>query len=248
MHIVFITLFPAQMEAMATRSIFGRAVESGQIKLTFKDLRDYCESPKERVDDKPFGGTQGMLLRCEVIERAILSVDQYDKYRILYTCPKGKILSQEVASSLSQETGLIILSGYYEGIDERLFSLFEIERVSMGDVVVSSGDVPALAIAEATMRLLPGVVGNNESVADDSIVSGILEAPQYTQPRDYKGHTVPEVLTSGHHEKIRQWRREKGLELTLKWRPDLLAQTQLSSEDKKILTKLLETEGGENHE
>ena len=183
-----------------------------------------------------------MLLRADVLASAVQSVDRYKDYRILYTSPKGKPFTQALAKELSKEDGLIVIAGYYEGVDERIFHCFDIECVSMGDFVLSSGEQPALMIAEAALRLIPGVVGKAKSVEDDSIVTGLLEYPQFTTPRVVSGIPVPPVLLSGHHKKIKEWRRVESLKETLYRRPSLLGTTNLSDQDKRFLEGILKEE------
>ena len=181
-----------------------------------------------------------MLLKADVLSEAIKSIPNYESAQIIYTSPKGTRLDHSVAKDVSDaKKDLIVIIGYYEGVDERLFDLFEIMPISVGDYVLTSGELPALTIIESVVRYLPGVLGNKECIEEESVMSGVLEAPQYTQPRDLDGVEVPEILLSGHHKNIETWEREKALELTLFKRPDLFAKLDASEIDKQLTTKII---------
>ena len=229
------------MEGYFLKGIFGKAAQKNLFQLSFINIRDFSLSKHKRVDDYPYSHRLGMILQAEAVSRAIYSIDQYTEYRLLYACPKGPVLTQAKVSEYSQEAkGLIILSGYYEGIDERLFQLFNIERISLGDFVLSSGELPSMAIAEAVLRQLPGVIGNPHSVGEDSIISGILEHPHYAAPRSFEGLEVPEVLLNGNHQAIAQWKEKQSIKDTLFWKPSLLAQREVSNSEQKAIIYALE--------
>lgn len=243
MHIVFLTLFPDQLRTYFLKGIFGRAAEKNLFQISFINIRDYSKSKHKRVDEYPYGHRQGMILQAEAVSEAIYSIDQYSQYRLLYACPKGPVFTQKkVYEYLQEPKGLILLSGYYEGIDERLFQLFPFERVSLGDFVLSSGELPSLAVAEAVLRTIPGVVGNPQSVEADSILSGVLEHPHYAAPRSYQGLEVPEVLLNGNHQAINEWKLKQSIKDTLFCKPKLLAQKPVSPAEQDAILQALEGE------
>lgn len=188
-----------------------------------------------------------MILRSDVVVEAVKSIDHFEQYRIIYTCPKGPRYNQARSRDyLSEKKGLIIIPGYYEGIDERIFELLPVEQVSVGDFILSSGEIPALAIIDSMARQLPGVLGNPECVRNESIVSGVLEHAQYTQPKELESLGVPEVLVSGHHQNIRRWKRDNALARTLFSRPDMLSREHLDEADRETLTQLFKGEMSEH--
>ena len=239
MDIVFITLFPEEVKRFFIKGIFQSAANSGLFRPQFVNLRDFSSSPHHKVDEYPYGGKRGMVLRADILKGAIESIPNYQSYDIIYTCPKGPIFTQLHAMQLVKKRGIIIISGYYEGVDERIFDLFNIQRISIGNIIVSSGDVAACVIAEAVVRLIPNVVGKMDSVLDDSIISGLLEYPQYTAPRKIDGKNVPNVVLSGHHQKILDWKRKQSLKTTLFLKPSLLKSATLSQDDKQQLKTIL---------
>ncbi len=230
------------MRSFFLKGLLGKAAHAGVFHIQFIDLREFATDKHHKVDDYPFGEERGMLMKVDVISRAIRSIDQYEHYRLLYTCPKGKPYTQADALALSNEKGFIILCGYYEGIDERLFELFAIESFSVGDTVLSSGESPALIMAESVIRLLPGVVGKQACVKEDSIVSGLLEYPHYTLPREFEGKQVPEIVLSGHHRQMALWRRKESIRRTLLDRPELLIENEFDATDRTELTRILKEE------
>ncbi len=240
MNITFITLFPEEMASFFSKGILGRAQERGAFKLNFVQLRDFAEDPHYKVDDTPFGGGQGMLLRVDILDKAIQSVPNYQDARLVYTCPKGPVFTQDSAASFSKESDMIFICGYYEGIDERLFDLYEIERWSIGDMILTSGELPAMLMVDATVRHLENVLGNKDSLLDDSITSGLLEHPQYTIPRSYKKNEVPGVILSGHHGRIAEWRRGQALKQTLFLKPQYLNRACISDQDRKLISQIIE--------
>ena len=244
MEIIFLTLFPEQCRQYFLKGIFGKKAEEGLFSCRFVDLRDFASPPHRKVDSYPYGKRQGMLLRADVIQQAIKSIDYYRDYRLLYMCPKGRQMDQAMVQDLSTQKGLIILSGYYEGVDERIFDLFDIERVSVGPLVLSSGDSPAALLAEATLRLLPGVIENPNSVADDSILSHRLEAPHYTAPVEVDGLEVPDLVRSGNHGKIDAWKQAESLRDTLFKQPTLFLESNgISQSERDILTSIVKEQG-----
>jgi len=241
-NLYFVTLFPEQLRQFFLKGLLKKAVEKKIISAHFVDLRAFGEGQRLQVDDYPFSKKLGMLLKADVVYRAITSLSDYSSYEIIYTCPKGSQFDQKQANSLAKSKGLIFLSGYYEGIDERIFELLPIKRISIGDFILSSGDGPSLLMAEAVTRLIPEVVGKQESIQNDSIISQYLEHPHYTLPRHWKGIDVPDILLSGNHAKINQWQFRQSLELTLKKRPDLLAKVVLTEKQKHLMTSILKEE------
>ena len=236
MKIDILTLFP-EMFAPLEHSIVGKAQEKGLIDITYHNFRENAEKARH-VDDEPYGGGQGMLLRAQPI------LDTLDKIaakkpRVLLLDPAGRTFDQRYAEELAQEEELIFICGHYEGYDERIKTLVT-DEVSLGDFVLTGGELAAMTIVDATVRLIPDVIGKEASHKDDSFSSGLLEYPQYTRPYDYRGMTVPDVLMSGHHENIRKWRLEQSLRKTYLRRPDLLENYTFSEEEKSIFQKILQ--------
>ena len=238
-----LTLFPEIFASPLKVSILGRAIERGEICVDIINLRDFAKGRHKVVDDKPFGGGKGMLIKPEPVIDAINSVKSTSPGAwVILLSPYGLTFNQEVAKSLSKKNHLLLVCGHYEGIDERVRHFID-EEISLGDFVLTGGEVAALAIIDAVSRLVPNVLGSYSSLEEESFSNGILEYPQYTRPREYKGYKVPEVLLSGHHKRIRQWRRKQALLRTLILRPDLLERARLEKEDIDFLIetcKLLE--------
>lgn len=224
MRIDIITLFPEMFEPVLNESIIGRAQKSGAIEIVCHRLRDYAFDKHRRVDDTPYGGGMGMLMKAEPIalcfEDICKQTDQ--KPHFVYMSPQGKTLTQKHLKELSNIENICILCGHYEGVDQRLLDTFIDEEISIGDYVLTGGELPAMVFADALARMVPGVLSNNECFTEESHFNGLLEYPQYTKPSEWRGIEVPEVLLSGHHANIEKWRREKSLEVTKKKRPDLL--------------------------
>ena len=229
MKYTVLTLFPQLIRPWTEEALLGRAVKAGLLEFDLRDLRDYAGNRHRRVDDTPYGGGAGMVIRVDVAARALAEVTAPDE--IILLSPAGEPLTQRLAEQLSQKEHLCLLSGRYEGFDARTEALVTRE-VSVGDFVMMGGEVAALALIEATARLLPGVLGDAESHAQDSFTTGLLDYPEYTRPLSYEDVSVPEVLLSGHHAYITKWRREQALQRTLARRPELLEQAELSDEDK----------------
>ncbi|HEP1250607.1 tRNA (guanine-N(1)-)-methyltransferase [Streptococcus pyogenes] len=239
MKIDILTLFP-EMFAPLEHSIVGKAKEKGLLDIHYHNFRDYAEKARH-VDDEPYGGGQGMLLRAQPIFDTIEQIEA-KKPRIILLDPAGKPFTQAYAEELALEEELIFICGHYEGYDERIKTLVT-DEISLGDFVLTGGELAAMTIVDATVRLIPQVLGKEGSHQDDSFTSGLLEYPQYTRPYDYRGMTVPDVLMSGHHERIRLWRLEESLRKTYLRRPDLLERYDFSEEERKLLDKIKEALG-----
>ncbi|HFD8223328.1 TPA: tRNA (guanosine(37)-N1)-methyltransferase TrmD [Streptococcus pyogenes] len=236
MKIDILTLFP-EMFAPLEHSIVGKAKEKGLLDIHYHNFRDYAEKARH-VDDEPYGGGQGMLLRAQPIFDTIEQIEA-KKPRIILLDPAGKPFTQAYAEELALEEELIFICGHYEGYDERIKTLVT-DEISLGDFVLTGGELAAMTMVDATVRLIPQVLGKESSHQDDSFSSGLLEYPQYTRPYDYRGMTVPDVLMSGHQERIRLWRLEESLKKTYLRRPDLLEHYNFSEEERKLLDKIKE--------
>ena len=219
MRIDILTLFP-EMFSPLKESIIKRAVEDGKIEINITNIRDYANPPHYRCDDMPFGGGAGMVMMCEPLFKAIENVRK-ENSKIFYMSPRGKVFKQELAREMSVLEHIILLCGHYEGIDQRVIDHFNIEELSIGDYVLTGGELPAMVVADAIIRLIPGVI-REESTMEESFSENLLEYNQYTRPAEFMGMKVPDVLLSGHHKNIETWRREQSLEITKKNRPDLL--------------------------
>ena len=264
MHFVVLTLFKEMVETIMNTSIMGRALDKGLIDLDVIDIRDYAENKHNRVDDYPYGGGAGMVMQagpvykaCEAARSLIYNKEMNSKAhemgteacnaaentdakraRLIYLSPIGRPFTQDVAKELAEEESLIFLCGHYEGIDERALELEADDYISLGDFVLTGGELPAICIMDAVARLIPGVLSNDESASDESFEGNTLEYPQYTRPEEFMGMRVPDVLLSGHHANIKQWRREQSLLRTKERRPDLFEKVELDKKDKKFLQGL----------
>lgn len=237
MKINILTLFP-EMFAPLQESMLGRAREKGILDINLINIRDYTEDKHNRVDDTPFGGGAGMVMQVQPILSAYR--ENHLQGPCLYMSPRGKMLNGEMAESLSRQEEITILCGHYEGVDQRALDLLQAEEVTIGDYILTGGELPAMVLVDTVARFLDGVLAGEESVKEESVYSGLLEYPHYTKPREVEGLAVPEVLVSGNHEKIDLWRYEKSLELTKERRPDLFreyleSELSLSKKEKKIL-------------
>ncbi|MEG1067165.1 MAG: tRNA (guanosine(37)-N1)-methyltransferase TrmD [Anaerovoracaceae bacterium] len=242
MKIDILTLFPEMFVAVTESSMLGRAVEKEILNINLINIRDFSNDKHNKVDDTPFGGGVGMVMSADPIFGALNSIKAKGK-KILYMSPRGKILDQEKIMELSQEEEMIILCGHYEGVDQRVLDYWDMEEVSIGDYVLTGGELPAMVLIDSVARLVPEVLGANESALEESIYSGLLEYPQYTKPREYQGLNVPEVLFNGNHKLIGLWKYEKSLELTKRVRPDLFKKyldekKDLTKDEMKILDKI----------
>ena len=219
MKIDILTLFP-EMFAPLKESIIKRAVEDGKIEINITNIRDFAAPPHYRCDDMPFGGGAGMVMLCEPLFKSIEAVKK-ENSKIFYMSPRGKVFNQGLAREMSKLEHIVLLCGHYEGIDQRVIDYFNIEELSIGDYVLTGGELPAMVVADSIIRLIPGVI-RVESTLDESFSENLLEYNQYTRPAEFRGMNVPEVLLSGHHKNIEDWRKQQSLEITKKNRPDLL--------------------------
>lgn len=235
MKIDYLTLFPEMFDGVLNHSILKRAQDKNIIEVNTVNFRDYAENKHNQVDDYPYGGGQGMVLKPEPVFNAMKDLKHTDKTRVILMCPQGRPFSQAIAEELSEAEHIVFICGHYEGYDERIRENLVTNEISMGDYVLTGGELPAMTMTDAIVRLIPGVLGNEQSHQDDSFSDGLLEFPQYTRPREYKGMTVPDVLLSGNHANIEKWRYEQKLIRTLHKRPDLLEKYQLSDKDKEFL-------------
>lgn len=235
MRIDILTLFP-EMFAPLEHSIVGKAREKGILELNYHNFREKAEKARH-VDDEPYGGGQGMLLRAQPIFDTMDAIEKTNP-RVILLDPAGRTFTQTYAEELSKEDQLIFICGHYEGYDERIKTLVT-DEISLGDYVLTGGELAAMTMIDATVRLIPEVIGKEASHTDDSFSSGLLEYPQYTRPYEYRGMVVPDVLMSGHHENIRKWRLEQSIRKTYDRRPDLLACYELSDEERFILDKII---------
>lgn len=238
MKIDILTLFP-EMFAPLEHSIVGKAREKGLLEICYHNFREKAEKARH-VDDEPYGGGQGMLLRAQPIFDTIESIEQTNP-RVILLDPAGRTFNQAYAEELAQEDQLIFICGHYEGYDERIKTLVT-DEISLGDYVLTGGELAAMTMIDATVRLIPEVIGKEASHTDDSFSSGLLEYPQYTRPYEYRGMVVPDVLMSGHHEQIRKWRLEQSLRKTYRLRPDLLERYSLSEEEATLLEQIKKEE------
>ncbi len=218
-----LTLFPETFDLVMKESIIGRAQEKGLVKINAVNIRDYTKDKHRKVDDYPFGGGNGMVMMCQPVFDAYKAVTEELKVKpkVIYMSPQGKVLTQKMAVELSKEEHLILLCGHYEGIDERIIDELVDEEISIGDYVLTGGELPAMVLIDSVSRLIPGVLSSEGSFSDESHFNGLLEYPQYTRPAEYEGTPVPEILLSGHHANIQKWRNEQALERTRIKRPDL---------------------------
>ena len=234
------TLFPEMCLSVLSESIIGRARENGFVEINCINIRDYTLDKHNRVDDAPYGGGTGMVMQAQPVYDCFSALcDSLGKRpRLIYMSPKGKTLTQQRVKELSEYDNIAILCGHYEGIDERVLEEIVDEEISVGDYVITGGELPALILADAISRMIPGVLPNEDAYTLESHYSGLLEYPQYTRPFEWMGRQVPEVLISGHHANIQKWQREQSLITTLNNRPDLLEKAELSDEDRVFLKKI----------
>lgn len=249
MRIDILSLFPEMFNGPLTQSIVGKAVQKDILDIEVTDFRDYTTNKQRHVDDTPYGGGAGMLLQAQPIYDALDAIAEKNNGlgKVILLDPAGKRFDQKMAEDLAKEDHLTFICGHYEGYDERIRERVT-DEISLGDFVLTGGELGAMVVIDATVRLLPDVLGNHESAAGDSFSMGLLEYPQYTRPADFRGMKVPEVLTSGNHQKIAEWRNKEALRRTYKRRPDLLENYELSKDEEKWLHefKTLEKEDGDN--
>lgn len=224
MKIEIATLFPEMCEAVLSESIVGRARKAGKIQVNCRQIREYTNDKHRRVDDTPYGGGMGMVMQCEPIYNCYQAVcnEMGTKPHTIYMSPKGKIFTQQRAIELSKMENILIICGHYEGVDQRIIDSIVDEEISIGDYVLTGGEIPAMTVVDAVARMCDGVLSDEACFKDESIYSGLLEYPQYTRPEVWEGERVPAVLLSGHHKNIEKWRLEKSIEITAERRPDLL--------------------------
>ena len=242
MKIDIMTLFPDMCNAFLSESIIGRAIESGKVQINCHNIRDYTLDKHNRVDDAPYGGGMGMILQTQPIYDCYkaIAADCTEKPHVIYMSPQGKTFNQNKACELSRLEHIVLLCGHYEGVDQRIIDEIVDEEISIGDFVITGGEMAALVVADAVSRLLPNVLSDDVCFEEESHFNGLLEYPQYTRPQEWNGRTVPEVLMSGHHANITKWRREKSIEITYNKRPDMLETANLNEKDIKFLSKLKE--------
>ncbi|MDD4113821.1 MAG: tRNA (guanosine(37)-N1)-methyltransferase TrmD [Herbinix sp.] len=250
MNFHVLTLFPEMIENAINTSITGRAIDSGLISVNAVNIRDYSEDKHNRVDDYPYGGGAGMVIQAEPVYKAYgylvnhikLSKDDHSEFkkpRVIYVTPQGDVFNQNMATELSMEEDLIFLCGHYEGIDERVLEMIVTDNISIGDYVLTGGELPAMVMIDAIARLVPGVLSNEASSEFESFKDNLLEYPQYTRPEVFMGRKVPEVLLSGHHANIETYRRRQAIARTYERRPDMLENANLSEEEREYLTRLI---------
>ena len=240
MRFTIITLFPDFFSSPLKTSILGKAIKNQKIKVNVINVRDFAGGKHKVTDDTPYGGGRGMVMKPEPIIKAIKSIKK-DNSEAWFTLlsPQGRLFNQILAGELSQKKHLVLICGHYEGVDQRVRYFID-DEISLGDFVLTGGEPAALCIIDAVARLLPGVIGKPQSLEEESFSEGLLEYPQYTRPAEYAGYKVPEILLSGHHKNIAQWRRQQAILHTLLLRPDLLSSTSLTEEDKEFLKRICE--------
>ncbi len=241
MWIGVITLFPEMFDAVTQYGVTGRAVKNGTLRLNTWNPRDFTQDRHRTVDDRPYGGGPGMLMKVQPLRDAIhcARAEAPDNAKVIYLSPQGKQMNQAMAKTLVNEPGLILLAGRYEGVDERLIQSEVDEEISIGDFVLSGGEIPAMALIDAVARMIPGVLGHEDSAMQDSFYEGLLDCPHYTRPEIYGDVSVPAVLLGGNHEQIRRWRLKQSLGRTWQRRPDLLSNINLSTEQRNLLEEFI---------
>jgi tRNA (guanine37-N1)-methyltransferase len=230
-----LTLFPEMFNALK-QSIIGRAEENNLIHINIVNMREFSKDKHKKVDDTPYGGGAGMVIKPDIVYDSYNSVKE-EKAKVIYLSPQGNVLNQKKVEALSKEEHLILLCGHYEGIDQRVLDEIVDEEISIGDYVLTGGEIPAMVLIDSVSRYIDGVL-DKESIKEESFTNNLLEYPQYTRPENFLNKQVPDVLLSGHHENIRKWRRKESLVNTYKKRPELLEKVELSKEDKKILEEI----------
>ncbi|MGE4213371.1 MAG: tRNA (guanosine(37)-N1)-methyltransferase TrmD [Anaerotignaceae bacterium] len=239
MNFYVLTLFPAMIENGLSHSIIGRSLKEGQIKLKAVNIRDFSTSKQKHVDDYPYGGGCGMVMQPQPIYDAFKSLDVTSKTRVVYMTPQGRPFNQKIAEEFAKEESLVILCGHYEGVDERIIEEIVTDEISMGDFVLTGGELAAMAVIDAVARLKPGVLGKEDSFKDESFTDNTLEYPQYTRPPAFMGREVPAVLLSGHHGNVDKWRRQQSLIRTYNKRPDLYKKLELTKKEKAFMQEYI---------
>lgn len=245
MRIDVLTIFPQMFDVPFSFGVFKRAIDQNLVGINVHNIRDYTHDKHHTVDDYPYGGGPGMVLKPEPVFDAVAAVKAQIAQEsggveppVILLTPQGRLFNQQIATELSGHSHLILICGHYEGIDERVVEHLVTDEISIGDYVLTGGELPALVVIDAVLRLLPGVLGSEDSAQEDSHVNGLLEYPQYTRPADFKGWSVPEVLLSGNHAQIARWRREQIVRRTSERRPDLINRTELDREEKEMVKQL----------
>ena len=240
MRIDILTLFPEMCESVLSESIIGRARENGFVEINCVNIRDYTLDKHGRVDDAPYGGGTGMIMQTQPIYDCFQALCENlgKRPKLIYMSPQGKVLDQQKVKELSEEQNIAILCGHYEGVDQRVIDEIVDEEISIGDYVLTGGELPALILADSISRMLPGVLANDDAFQQESHYSHLLEYPQYTRPVEWRGREVPQVLLSGHHANIDKWRRQQSLERTYERRPDMLSLADIDKNDRKFLDSL----------
>lgn len=238
MKIHVLSLFPDMFTGVFGSSILKKAQEKGAVELAVTDIREYSENKHKQVDDYPYGGGAGMVLKPEPMFNAVEAITEGRKPRVILMCPQGERFTQKKAEELAKEEDLVFLCGHYEGYDERIREHLVTDEISVGDFVLTGGELPAMTVIDAVVRLLPGVLGQEDSHIQDSFSTGLLEHPHYTRPADFRGMKVPDILLSGNHAKIDAWREEQSFKRTLERRPDLLEALELTDKQMKIIEKI----------
>ncbi len=233
-----LTIFPEVFHPYLKCGVLGKAVERGLIQIRIVNIRDFASGKHKNTDDRPYGGGEGMVMKPEPIYNALESIDREENSLVVLLSPQGERFDQEMAWELSKYDQLILICGRYEGVDERVRILCAEKEISIGDYILTGGELAALVVIDAVSRLIPGVLGGQFSNVEESFSNGLLEYPQYTRPRVFKGLEVPEVLLSGNHEQIKKWRRREAIKRTLERRPDLLKKARLSEEDLSFIEEL----------
>jgi tRNA (guanine37-N1)-methyltransferase len=248
MRFDIITIFPEMFGSVFSKGVIKKALDKGLIEVHVHNLRDFTFDKHKQVDDRPFGGGQGMVLKSESIFVAVEKIKRSEKTPVYLLSPQGRKFDFRLAEELAQHPQVILICGRYEGVDERVIQYLVTGEISIGDYILTGGEPAAIVVVDGISRFIPQVVGNVESVKNDSFYEGLLEFPQYTRPRNFRGMEVPEVLFSGDHSKIESWRRKKSLEKTWLQRPDLLESRKLSAEEKKILEQIPTEKRGKKDE
>ncbi len=253
MRIDILTIFPQMFEVPFGTGIFKRAIDNGLVTVNPVNIRDYTHDKHHTTDDYPYGGGAGMVMKPEPIFEAVEAIkegmdDKNVDLPVVLLSPQGRLFSHEVARELAQHPHIVLICGHYEGVDERVAEHLATDVISIGDYVLTGGELPAMVVADAVLRLVPGVLGSEESPLEDSHAGGLLEYPQYTRPADYRGWKVPEILLSGNHAQIAKWRREQIIKRTLEKRPELLDKAELGQEDKKLVKRMLHADNNIDRE
>ena len=240
MRVATVSIFPEMFRAITDYGVTGRAVSEGHLVLDCINPRTYTHDRHQTVDDRPYGGGPGMVMKAEPLEAALdeAAARVGKGAKVVYLSPQGRVLDQATVESLAAEPGLVLLSGRYEGIDERVLESRVDEEISIGDYVLSGGELAAMVLMDAVIRQIPGVLGHSQSAAEDSFADGLLDCPHYTRPETHRGNRVPEVLLGGDHERIRRWRLKQALQRTLIRRPQLLRERELTAEEQRLLAEI----------